>query len=76
MLRDGTLNGWLSPVMVADACILSNLDAEIRRIWFPGKYLERPNLQNNQSKMDWRCGSSGSMLVSYVWSPEFELQPD
>jgi hypothetical protein len=23
----------------------------------PGKYFTRPHLQNNQSKVDWRCGS-------------------
>jgi hypothetical protein len=31
-------------------------------LWFEvraGKYFARPPLQNNKSKMDWRCGSSG-----------------
>jgi hypothetical protein len=29
----------------------------------PGKYFQRPHLQNNQSKVDWSCGSSGRGLL-------------
>jgi hypothetical protein len=36
--------------------------------------LETPHLQNNQSKMDWRCGSSSRVPALQVWSPEFKLQ--
>jgi hypothetical protein len=28
-------------------------------------------LQNNQSKMDWRCGSNSSVPALQAWSPEF-----
>jgi hypothetical protein len=37
-------------------------EAEIRKTVLkasPGKYFVRAYLQNNQSKMDWRCSSSG-----------------
>jgi hypothetical protein len=33
-----------------------------------------PHLQNNQSKMDWRCGSSSSMPALQAWSPKFKTQ--
>jgi hypothetical protein len=33
-----------------------------------------PHLQNNQSKMDWRSGSSGRVPALWVRSPEFKLQ--
>jgi hypothetical protein len=32
-----------------------------------------PHLQNNHSKMDWRCGSSGTAPALSLWSPEFKL---
>jgi hypothetical protein len=31
-------------------------------------------LQNNQSKMDWRCGPSGRAPALQVWNPEFKSQ--
>jgi hypothetical protein len=34
----------------------------------------RPHLQNNQSKMDWRCGSSSRVPALQVRSPEFKFQ--
>jgi hypothetical protein len=34
----------------------------------------RPNLQNNQSKMDWRCGSSDRIPALQAQSPEFKPQ--
>jgi hypothetical protein len=33
-----------------------------------------PHLQNNQSKMNWRCGSSGGAPSLQVQSPEFKPQ--
>jgi hypothetical protein len=41
--------------------ILATWEAEIKRIIVqgqPGKQISIPHLQNNQSKMDWRYGSS------------------
>jgi hypothetical protein len=46
----------------------------------PGKYFLRaptlhpPNLQNNHSKMDWRCGSSDTTPALQVGIPEFKPQ--
>jgi hypothetical protein len=34
----------------------------------------RPPSLNNQSKMDWRCGSSGRVPAWQVQSPEIQLQ--
>jgi hypothetical protein len=34
-----------------------------------------PHLQNNQIKMDWRCGLSGKASALPVWSPEFKPDP-
>jgi hypothetical protein len=39
-----------------------------------GKYFPRSHLQNNQSKMGWRCGSIGRTPVLQVQSPEFTPQ--
>jgi hypothetical protein len=42
--------------------VLASWDTEIRRIKVggqSGQIVLDPHLQNNQSKMDWRCGSSG-----------------
>jgi hypothetical protein len=36
--------------------------------------LAKPHLQNNQSKMDWRCGSSSKAPDLQARSPEFKLQ--
>jgi hypothetical protein len=33
-----------------------------------------PHLQNNHSKMDWRCGSSSSAPALHLQSPEFKHQ--
>jgi hypothetical protein len=33
-----------------------------------------PHLQNNQSKMDWNCGSSDRTSALQVQSPEFKPQ--
>jgi hypothetical protein len=57
---------------VAHACNLSYLggwdreDQDVR----PAQAGRQP--QNNQSKMDWRCGSSAPALQA--WSPEFKPQ--
>jgi hypothetical protein len=42
---------WLTPV------ILAIWETEIRRVTFQ----DQPHHQNNQSKKDWRCGSSNTM---------------
>jgi hypothetical protein len=57
--------------------ILPTWKTEIRRITFktsPGKYFPRLHLQYNQSKMDWRCESSGREPDLKVGSPKFKLQ--
>jgi hypothetical protein len=37
--------------------------------------LEKPHLQNNQSKMNWKCGLSSSRVSAFqVWSPRFKPQ--
>jgi hypothetical protein len=36
--------------------------------------LWEPHLQNKQSKMDWRCGSSGKSPTLQVQTPELKLQ--
>jgi hypothetical protein len=43
---------WYMPVIPA------TWDAEIRRLAIAGQPEEIDHLQNNQSKMDWRFGSS------------------
>jgi hypothetical protein len=55
---------WLTPL------ILTAWETEIRRLKFEAspehiKFL-RLQLQNNLSKMDWRCGSSGKAPVLEV----------
>jgi hypothetical protein len=63
---------WLTPI------ILGTWEAEIRRskVWGqPGqKVHEIPCLQNNQSKIDWRCDSSGRAPALQVWRPAFKPQ--
>jgi hypothetical protein len=59
---------WLTPVIY----VLGRLRS--RESWFEaslGKYFSRPHLQNNQSKMDWSCGSSKAPALQ-VQSPEFK----
>jgi hypothetical protein len=54
-------NFYLSQVLVAHTCNPSSVGAEIGRIVVQGQLgqsLWDPHLQNNQSKMDWRCSSS------------------
>jgi hypothetical protein len=50
--------------------ILAIWEAEIRRIMVPGQprqiVLKNSHLINNQSKLDWRCGSSGRMPALQV----------
>jgi hypothetical protein len=58
---------------------LATWDSEIWRIAVqgqPSKQFMRPppHLQNNQSKMDWRFGSSSRVPTLQVWSPEFKWQ--
>jgi hypothetical protein len=61
---------WFIPVTLA------TWKAKIGRIMIwdqPGQILcKTPYLQNNQSKIDWRCGSSSMALALQVWSPEFK----
>jgi hypothetical protein len=64
---------WLTLV------ILVTWEAEIRRIavWGQpggGEQFLRPHLQNNQSKMDWRCNSRCRSPALQMWSPESKSQ--
>jgi hypothetical protein len=57
--------------------ILTTWEAEIRRISLrpaQANSSQDPHQQNNQSKMDWRCGSSGRGPVLQVQSPELKPQ--
>jgi hypothetical protein len=63
------LHPWLIPLIP--------WEAEIRRIKVqgqPGQIVPRLHLQNNQSKMNWRYGSSSRAPALQAWSPEFKLQ--
>jgi hypothetical protein len=62
---------WLTPVNPPGYS-----GGEIRRIFevSPGKQFERLPLQNNQSKMDWWCGSKGRAPVLQAGSPQFKIQ--
>jgi hypothetical protein len=59
--------------------ILPTWEAEIKRltVWGQPRQIvcETPSPKTNQSKKDWRCGSSGSLPALQVWSPEFQSQP-
>jgi hypothetical protein len=55
--------------------ILATWEDEIRRIVVQGQlgqivHETPPHLQNNQSKMDWRCGSSSRVPALPAQSPE------
>jgi hypothetical protein len=54
---------WVTPI------VLATWEAEVKRIEVPGesRQIFVPELQNNQSKMDWRRGSSSRV-------PEFKFQ--
>jgi hypothetical protein len=56
--------------------ILAIWEAESRRITVRGqrRFMRPPHLQNDQSKVDWRCGSSGRTPALQVWSPEFKTK--
>jgi hypothetical protein len=61
---------------VAHACNPSSLggwdleDCDLRPAWANSSW--DPQLQNNQSEMDWRCGSNCRTPAFQVPSPEFE----
>jgi hypothetical protein len=63
---------WFTPV------ILVTWEAEMGRIAVRGQSMqivcETPHLQNNQSKIVWRCGSGCRPPVLQVWSPGFKPQ--
>jgi hypothetical protein len=40
----------------------------------PANNLQDPYFQNNQSKMDWRCGSRGRAPALQTQSPDFKTQ--
>jgi hypothetical protein len=67
-------------VLVAHTVILATWQAQIQRItiWGQrGKLFGDSHLQNNQSKMGWRCGSSSRAPALRAWSPEFKSkEPD
>jgi hypothetical protein len=56
-----TLGGW------------DQEDFDLRPAW-ANLWNPSPNLQNNQNKMDWRCGSSSRLPGLQVWSPQFKSQ--
>jgi hypothetical protein len=63
----------LSGVLVTHAYIIpATWEAEIRSIMVqgqPGQIVHKPSSQNNQSKMDWRCGSSSRVPALQVQTP-------
>jgi hypothetical protein len=66
--------GWLGACWWLMSILLVTWEAEIERIvvWgHPGQIvLETPSPNNNQSKVEWRCGSSGMVPPLQVWSPD------
>jgi hypothetical protein len=66
---------WALVVYGWNLSSLENWDQEDGHSW-PAwiNTLRDPHLQNNQSKMDWRCGSSSRVAALQVWSPEFKPQ--
>jgi hypothetical protein len=67
---EGTGCWWPTPV------ILPSWEAEIGiiEVWGQPGQIVRLHLQNNHSKMNWRCDSSGRAPAYQMWSPEFNLQ--
>jgi hypothetical protein len=69
----------LSQVLVTHTChpsFLEGWDQEdhgLRPAW--ANSLRDPHLQNIQSKMGWRCGSSSRVAALQVRSPEFKSPP-
>jgi hypothetical protein len=64
-------------VLVAHTCNPSYLEAENRRIMIRGQLreiIQKPHIQNNQSKMYWSCDSSCRAPAMQVQSPEFKPQ--
>jgi hypothetical protein len=62
---------------VAGACnpnYLEGWDGRISVQSQPGQTVLKTPFQNNQSKIDWRYGSSSRVPALQVWSPEFTLQ--
>jgi hypothetical protein len=67
----GARHQWLTPVILATSRLtLGGWRFEAS----PGKQFYRPHLQNNQSKMDWGCGSSSRAPALQVQSLEFKPQ--
>jgi hypothetical protein len=59
-------------VLVTHTCNPGTWEAQIGRIVTEGQQCERPHLQNNQNKMDWRCGSSKRVADLQAHSREFK----
>jgi hypothetical protein len=67
----GAGHRWLTPVLLA------TWGAEIAKTAVqgqPGQIVHKPHLQNNQSKMDWRCGSRTKTPALQVQSSELKPQ--
>jgi hypothetical protein len=54
--------------------LLRGWDQEIVDWGQPRKWFERSHLQNNQSKMGWRCGSIHRATALQAWSSDFKPQ--
>jgi hypothetical protein len=67
---ENTWEGWCMPVIPAET---GSENQEDHASEWTGQKI-RPYFQNNQSKMCWKCVSSGRVAALQVWSLDFKAQ--